>query len=108
MAGEPDQYGGQVVDPLFGPGEPPPPGGPDGPPPGVDMDGDMPPPPPGDMGGDGPGGNPPDDMGQMHSHMDDAGTSSTSIRGPEGPPPEQIWMATEWLRLHHLTIQTMM
>ena len=37
---------------------PPPPGGPDGPPPGADMDGDgMPPPPPGDMGpGDGPGG----------------------------------------------------
>ena len=62
-------------DPLFGEGGPA-----GGPPPG-----DMPP--PGDFGGDGPGGMPPGDMGpggpgdmpppdgmgDMHTHMDDAG-----------------------------------
>ena len=69
-------------DPLFGeggpaggppPGEPggPPPGDPMGPPPGMDMDGDGMPPPP------------PDGMGDMHTHMDDAGAH----QGPEGPPP---------------------
>ncbi len=85
----PGDMGPGGADPLFGPGEPPPPGGPDGPPPGADMDGDgMPPPPPGDMGGDGPGGNQPDDMGQMQSHMDDAGAHhQPGPEGPEGPPP---------------------
>ena len=87
----PGDMGPGGADPLFGPGEPPPPGGPDGPPPGADMDGDgMPPPPPGDMGPgpDGPMGPPPDDMGEMHSHMDDAGAHhQPGPEGPEGPPP---------------------
>ena len=66
-------------DPLFGEGGPaggPPPG--DMPPGGPDMG-------PGPGGPGGPAGDmpPPDGMGDMHTHMDDAGAH----HAPEGPPP---------------------
>ena len=54
------------------------------------MDGPMGPPPGYGTASDGPMGPPPDDMGGMHSHMDDAGAHhGPGPEGPEGPPPER-------------------
>ena len=48
-------------------------------------------PPPGDMGTwtrRANAGPPPDQMGEMHSHMDDAGAHhGPGPEGPDGPPP---------------------
>ena len=99
MAGPPPGEGGPPPGDMAGGPDMPPPGdmgpGPDGPAFGPDGEPMGPPPgePPNPEGGFGPGpdgpmGPPPDGMGEMHSHMDDAGAHhGPGPEGPDGPPP---------------------
>ena len=45
---------------------------------------------------------------EMHSHMDEVLIINQDLRDQKDLLQELIWMATEWLRLLHLTIQAMM